>query len=100
MIDWIVDAVSIEIQRLWTCETSRTHPDGVDLGEAALLWVVVAIDGVVEAGGGATIVGSESFIRWTGPATGWWRLIQGSAERQRSLFEVSCVLRICYQPGA
>ena len=59
MVDWIVDAVSIEIQRLRTLKTGGTHPNGVDLGESSLLWVVVAVDGVVEAGIQATVVAGE-----------------------------------------
>lgn len=63
VVDWIVGAVSIEIHRLRTAKTGRLHPDWINLGEAALLRVIVAVEGVVEACDCAAIVGGESFIR-------------------------------------
>lgn len=50
MVDWVVSAVGVQIQGLRASQTGRAHDDWIDLGETALLWVVVAVEGVIEAG--------------------------------------------------
>ena len=49
MVYWIVGAIGIEIQTLWIARTRRAVADGINLGEAALLRVVVAVVGVIQA---------------------------------------------------
>jgi hypothetical protein len=63
MVDWIVGAVGIKIQGLRAAQTGRPHSDGIDLGEASLLWVVVTVESVVEGGVQAAVVGRESAVR-------------------------------------
>ena len=95
MIDGIVGAVSVQIQSLRTAKTHRAHADGVHLGEAALLRVVVAVDGVVEAGCGRPIVGGEAPV---GCDSGF--RTQRGAEWQSYLLEGIRVLPVCDQARA
>src|SRR2546429_617890 len=39
LIDWVVSAVCIKIQRLGTHKTCRPHPRGINLGKSSLLRV-------------------------------------------------------------
>ena len=62
MVNWIVAAVGIEIEDLRVFYIGVAHPDGINLREASLLRVVVAVDGVVEAGGRTAVVGGEALV--------------------------------------
>src|SRR5205807_5364870 len=48
VVDRIVGAVRVQVERLRAAQGNRFHSDRIDLGESSLLRVVVAIDGVIE----------------------------------------------------
>jgi hypothetical protein len=43
-------------------DTHRADADGINLGEAALLRIVVTVDGIIESGGVTAIVAGESSV--------------------------------------
>src|SRR5712671_4756957 len=92
MVDWIIGAITIEIQCLWAGKTGSIHTCGVDLRESSLLRIVMAIDGIVQACRRAAVVGSESSISRAGGFG-----IECRTKWERDLFERSAVTWIRHQ---
>src|ERR1700754_16741 len=59
MVNWIVGAVSVQVQSLWALKIGRLHTDRIDLHKPSLIPVVMTIYGVVELGCVAALVGCE-----------------------------------------
>ena len=94
MIYWVVRAVSVQVECLGRGERDGTHPDRVDLREAALFAVVRAVDGVVEAGRRTSVVTREASIIRCQRAFG----VQGGAEGEVNLLIGPAIRLISYKP--
>jgi hypothetical protein len=75
--------------------TCRLHAYWIDLTEAALVRVVIAVESVVETGVQAAVVGCESSVGCSGGFS-----TQSGAEEQGHLLKGIRVLRVCYQACA
>lgn len=94
MIDRIISAVSVHIQRLRRGERDGLHPDRIDLHEAAEFAVVRAVYGVVEAGRRTSVVTREASIIRCQRAFG----VQGGAEGEVNLLIGPAIRLISYKP--
>ena len=96
MIDWVISAVSVHIQRLRRGERDGLHPDRVDLCEAAEFAVVRAVYGVVEVGRRTSVVTRETLVIRCQRTFG----IQRPAKWKMGLFADRAQCLICDQPCA
>src|SRR5436309_2139974 len=66
VVDWVICAICIKIQRLRASETNDRHTCRIDLRKPSLLRVVMTIVRIVQSGSGTAIMGREPSISCAG----------------------------------